>query len=135
MSTDTTGAGESLAEEMSGRVIEGGATIHLLGGGDNALYSDTGADIDTKSDASVAVAEADWTITTPSDFNGVVELFNDNELNFGELSIGTVDDIVIQNDANGDLWLLADEPNNPELTGEEVSIAAGTTIYEFGNPV
>ena len=132
--TDTTGFGENAAEAAIQNVISGGATVHLLGGGDTAAYGDSGADIDTKSDASQAVAEADWTINTPADFSGVATLENDNEIDFGEQDIGTVDDIVIQNDADGDVWVLADEPDNPDLTGEDVSIPAGTTIYSLGNP-
>jgi len=64
----------------------------------------------------------------------VTTLENNNELDFGSPDIGTVDNIVVQNNTDGDLWLLADEPNNPELTGEDVTIPAGTTMYELGNP-
>lgn len=131
--SDTTGFNQTAAEEAITNVISGGATVHLFGGGDTGEYTDGGADIDTKSDAQVSVAEADFTITTPEDFSGNATLENDNELEFGTPDIGTVDDIVIQNDANGDLFVLGDEPNNPELTGEEVTIPAGTTLYNLGS--
>jgi hypothetical protein len=134
MSTSTTGYNESAAIQAITEVISGGATVHLYGGGTTASYTDTGTEVSNKSDASVAVAEADFTITTPADFSGVTTLENDNDLSYGALSIGVVDDIVIQNDANPDLFIRGDEPNNPELTGEEVTLPAGTVLYEFGNP-
>lgn len=133
MATSDTGAGENLAQRMVEQVITGGATVHLYGGGATANYSDTSTEISSKSDATVQVAEADWTITTPADFSGTVTIENNNELNFGSLDIGVVDQVVIQNDVNADDFVLAQEPNDPNLTGESVSISAGTTIYEFGN--
>ncbi len=133
MSTSTTGFNESAAIEAITNVISGGATVHLFGGGDTASYTDTATNVTNKSDATVQVAEADFTITTPTDFSGSAKLENDNQLSFGSPSIGTVDDIVIQNDANGDLFIVGDEPNNPDLTGEQVTLPANTTLYELGN--
>lgn len=133
MSTSTTGFNETAATEAVTNVISGGATVHLFGGGSTAAYSDTATEVTNKSDATVQVAEADFTITTPTDFSGSTTLENDNDLDFGSLSIGTVDDIVIQNDANGDIFVVGDEPNNPDLTGEDVTLPAGTTLYELGN--
>ena len=132
--SDTTGFNETAATEAITNVISGGATVHLFGGGDTGAYTDGETDVSDKSDAEVSVPEADFTITTPTDFSGVATLENDVELDFGTPEIGVVDDVVIQNDANGDLFVLGDEPNNPDLTGEQVTIPAGTTLYELGNP-
>ena len=129
-----TGFNETAAEEAITNVISGGATVHLLGDGDTAEYTDTETELGEKSDAEVSVAEADFTITTPESFDGVATLSNDNDLEYGSQSIGVVDDLVIQNDANPDLFIRGDEPNNPDLTGEDVTLPAGTTLYEFGNP-
>lgn len=134
MAINDTGAGENLAQAMVEQLISGGATVHLLGGGDTMTYTDGDTELTSKSDSTVQVAEADWTITNPADFSGTTDLSNDNELDFGTPSIGTVDQIVIQNDTNTDQWVVADEPNNPDLTGENVTIAANTTMYELGNP-
>lgn len=133
MSTDTTGFNETAAEEAITNVISGGATVHLIGGGDTVAYTDTATEISNKSDDSVSVAEADFTITTPDDFSGSATLENDNDLDFGTPAIGVVEDIVIQNDSDGDLFIVGDEPNDPDLTGEQVTLPAGTTLYEFGN--
>lgn len=133
MATDTTGFNETAASTAATNVISGGATVHLIGGGDTVAYTDTATEIGNKSDASVAVAEADFTITTPTDFSGSTTLENNNDLDFGTPDIGVVDDIVIQNDANGDLFVVGDEPNNPDLTGEQVTLPAGTILYELGN--
>ena len=132
--SDTTGFNETAATEAITNVISGGATVHLFGGGDTGAYTDGETDVTDKSDAEVSVPEADFTITTPEDFSGVATLENDVELDFGTPEIGVVDDVVIQNDENGDLFVLGDEPNNPDLTGEQVTIPAGTTLYELGNP-
>lgn len=134
MSTSTTGYNDTAAEDAVRNVISGGATVHLLGDGDTAEYTDGETEINDKSDAQVSVDEADFTITTPTNFSGATTLENDNDLEYGALSIGTVDDIVIQNDANPDQFIRGDEPNDPELTGEEVTLPAGTVLYEFGNP-
>jgi len=133
MSSDT-GFNDTAAEEAITNVISGGATVHLYGGGDTAEYTDGGNEVDAKSDAQVSVDEADFTITTPESFDAVTTLSNDNDLEYGDLSIGVVDDVVIQNDANPDIFIRGDEPNNPDLTGEDVTLPAGTTLYEFGNP-
>ena len=129
-----TGFNETAAEEAITNVISGGATVHLLGDGDTAEYTDTETEIADKSDAEVSVEEEDFTITTPESFDGVATLSNDNDLEYGSQSIGVVDDLVIQNDADPDLFIRGDEPNNPDLTGEDVTLPAGTTLYEFGNP-
>lgn len=131
--SNTTGFNETAATEAITNVIAGGATVHLYGGGDTGDYTDGATEVGSKSDAEVSVAEEDFTITTPADFSGVATLENDNELNFGTPEIGVVDDVVIQNDANDDLFVLGNEPNNPELTGEEVTLPAGTILYELGN--
>ena len=134
MPVDTTGFGANSAEAAIQNIIESGATVHLLGGAETADYNDTAADIEDKSDAEISVEEGDFTITTPDDYSGVATLENDNDLEYGQLSIGVVDDIVIQNDVNGDLWIVGDEPVDPELTGEQVTLPAGTVLYELGNP-
>lgn len=134
MSVDTTGFNETASEAAIQNVISGGATVHLFGGGDTANYSDTGTEVSNKSDASVQVDEADFTIDTPSDFSGVATLSNDNDLDYGALDIGVVDDIIIQNDSNSDLFVVGNEPNDPDLTGEDVTLPADTTLYELGNP-
>lgn len=116
-------------------LIAGGATVHLIGGGDTMAYADGATELGTKSDASVSVAELDWTINAATGFADVTTLVNDNELDFGAPNIGIVSEIVIQNNTNTGEWVVADEPNDPNLTGENVTLPAGTTMYELGNPI
>jgi len=134
MSTSTTGAGDNMAQHLLGEIIAGGITIHLLGGGDTMSYTDGSTEVSNKSDASADVAEADVTINAAGGFGGTATLTNDNQVSFGSQSIGTVDEIVIQNQNNTDRWVVLDETNDPNLTGEDVNISANTTLYEFGNP-
>jgi len=134
MSTSTTGFNDAAADAAIDQIISGGVTVHLLGGGDTLNYSDGSTEISNKSDAQVSVAAADLSISSPADFSGVTTLSNDNELDFGSPNIGVVDDIVIQSDSNADRAIRANEPDNPDLTGENVTIPVGTTLYELGNP-
>lgn len=134
MSTSTTGFNNQASIEAINNIISGGATVHLIGGGQSVNKSDTSTELSNKSDDTVDVAESNFSITTPSDFSGVTTLQNDNELDFGTPSIGVVDDLVIQNQSNGDLFVVGDEPNDPELTGEQVTLPPNTVLYELGNP-
>ena len=133
MATSDSGLNATGASQAITDIISGGATVHLFGGGSTLSYTDGSTEISNKSDASVSVAEADFTITTAASYSGTTTLENDNELDFGSQSIGTIDDVVIQNDANPDRAIRSDEPNDPNTTGENVTIAAGTILYEIGN--
>jgi hypothetical protein len=134
MSTSTLGANETAAQTLAALVFSGGATVHLLGGGETLNYSDTSTELNSKSDATASLAESDVSISTPSSFSGVTTATLTTDLSFGSLSIGTVDQIVIQNATNQSRLILADEPNDPNLTGEDVTLPSGTTLYRFGNP-
>jgi hypothetical protein len=134
MSTSTLGYNDSAAQAAVNTVFSGGATVHLLGGGSTLNYTDTSTELNNKSDATASLAEGDVSISTPSSFSGVSEASTSTQLDFGSPNIGTVDQIVIQNDANPDQMLLIDEPNDPDLTGENVTLPSGSTLYQFGNP-
>ena len=132
--TDSTGFGETSAESAIENISSGGVTIHLC---DTAVdYTDAAADIDTKSVTSEDVAEADLTITTPTGFEGVATLENDNDITYDvSENTETIVDVVIQNQTDGEEWALADEVNNPDLgENDEYRIDANTTLYELGNP-
>lgn len=134
MSTSTLGANATAAQALANLVFSGGATVHLLEGGETLNYSDTSTELNSKSGATASLAESDVSISTPSSFSGVTTATLTTDLSFGSLSIGTVDQIVIQNATNQSRLILADEPNDPNLTGEDVTLPSGTTLYRFGNP-
>jgi hypothetical protein len=134
MSTSTTGYNDAAAIAAAEQIVSGGATVHLFGNGDTLNYTDGATEVSNKSDASVSLAQADTNVSAASGFAGVTTLENTVQLNFGSQSIGVVDQIVIQNDTNTDQLLLIDEPNDPDLTGEDVTLPANSTLYEFGNP-
>jgi hypothetical protein len=133
MATSDSGFNSTAANQAITDVISGGATVHLFGGGSTLSYTDGSTEITNKSEATVSVAEADFTITAAASYSGTTTLENDNELDFGSQDIGIIDDVVIQNDANPNRAIRANEPNNPDTTGENVTIAAGTILYEIGN--
>ena len=123
-----------------------GANIILIGedafgtGDNDADYNMTEADIDNISAAEKAVqtlSTSEFTISTSGEFGGagpVATLSNDADVEFGPVDIAVVDDIVIQSVEDGNLFIVANEPNNPNLTGEEVTLPANTTLYELGDP-
>lgn len=134
MSISTLGANQTAAQALANLVFSGGATVHLLGGGNTLNYTDGSTELSNKSDATATLAEADVSVSTPSSFSGVTTVTTQTDLSFGSLSIGTVDQIVVQNQTNGSRLVLTDEPNDPDLTGEDVTLPSGTTLYKFGNP-
>jgi len=131
MSVNSTGANETAATDFITNLISGGVNVVLIGSGQNVSYTDT--DLSTYTTEQVSVTEANLSISTPADFTGTADLSNDNQLDFGSVDIGVVDDVVIQNQNNNDLFVLADETNNPDTTGEQVTLPAGTTLYSLGN--
>ena len=133
MSVNSTGANETAATQFINTLISGGVNVLLIGGGTSVSYTDAGTDISGYSTSSVSVGETALTISTPADFTGTADLSNDNQLDFGSVDIGVVDDVVIQNQNTTDLFVLADETNNPDTTGEQVTLPAGTTLYSLGN--
>lgn len=132
MSSDTTGANETLATEMINQLVSGGITIHLLTSAVN--YSDGATALSSASSASADVAEADLTVTTPSDWSGETTITVDVDVEFGAQDIGIVEEHAIQSQSNTDRFILSDETNDPELTGEDYTLEAGHVIYNFGNP-
>lgn len=140
MAVNSTGFNESAAQAAIQNVIAGGAEIHLIGGGDTMAYQDTATELDNKSaegesgsQESETVAEDAFSIETPTDFSGTAILKNDNDVAFGTPAIGVVNDVVVANQSSRDLMIVGNEPNNPDLTGEEVTLPADTTLYELGN--
>ncbi|WP_157972354.1 hypothetical protein [Saliphagus sp. LR7] len=130
------GLNQTAAQSAIDVIIAGGADIRLMTTSVN--YDDTQTELDTKevgtADYSAeTVAQADW--TTTADVPGEnTTLENDVVIDFGqaENDWGTVVDVVIH-DADTDEFIVADEPNDPEITiGEEVSIPAGAITYTLG---
>lgn len=80
--SSSTGFWRAGAQQAIQNLISGGATIHLLGGGDTMSYTDTSTEVSNKSDASASVAEADWTINTPTAFSDDADLTVDVEVSF-----------------------------------------------------
>lgn len=130
--TDSTGFGETSAQSAIQNVTSGGVTVHLCSSAPS--YSDGASGITSVSEASTNVAETDVTVNNATGFADTATLTNDNEISFGSQSVGTITHIVIQNQNDGATWILADETNDPDLTGEDVTLPADTTLYEFGNP-
>jgi hypothetical protein len=130
MAVNDTGLNETAATAAINSVIAGGAEIHLLT--QQAAYGDTATEINNKSGASVSLAEADFTVTSASGFSGTTKLELASEADFGSVDIGVVDDVVVLN-SSGDEAAVANSVDNPDTTGENVTIPSGEVLYELGN--
>jgi hypothetical protein len=130
MAVNDTGLNETAAKAAIENVIAGGAEIHLLT--QEALYTDSATEITNNSGASVSVAEADFTVTSASGFGGTTKLELASEADFGSVDIGVVDDVAVLN-SSGDAAVVANSADNPDTTGEQVSISSGEVLYEVGN--
>ena len=135
--TDTTGAGDNMAQHFLGEAIANGVNIHLLSSAVN--YADGDTEIQAASEASEAVGSAALTTNSATGFNDVATITNDNDVVFdvsGITDSTTITHLAIQDQTNTDRFLLSDETNNPDI-GEldTYTIDANTTLYEFGNPV
>jgi hypothetical protein len=130
MSVNDTGLNETAATAAINKVIAGGAEIHLLT--QQAAYGDTASDIQSKSGASVSLAEADFAVTSAAGFSGTTKLELASEADFGSVDIGVVDDVVVLN-SSGDEAAIANSVDSPDTTGETVTIPSGEVLYELGN--
>jgi len=130
------GFNETAANSAIDDIIAGGADVRLMTTEVN--YTDTNTDLDSKEVSAtdytkIDVAEADWNVTVDA-ANYETTLENANEVSFGEINNdwGVVVDAVIQ-DPSTDEFIIADEPNDPDLTsGETVRFPAGDLSYTLG---
>ena len=130
------GFNQDAADAAVDNIISGGADVRLM---TTALdYDDTASDLDTKKvDAAdydaVSVPEADWDVSFDVAGNELT-LTNNDVVDFGdtENDWGVVVDIAIH-DAGTDLFIIADEVNDPDITeGETVRFPAGEIVYTLG---
>ncbi|AFH22751.1 hypothetical protein OSG_eHP34_00090 [environmental Halophage eHP-34] len=135
--SQTSGFNQTAADSAINNIIAGGADVRLMTS--QLDYGDGDAELDTKevsaADYTVKnIAEADWNLSFDSTTN-TATLENANEISYGQINNdwGTILDIAIQ-DPTTDEFIIADEPNQPDLTtGEDVSFAAGDLSYTLGN--
>jgi len=135
--SQTTGFNQTAAQSAIDNIIAGGADIRLVTA--ELDYTDGDTEIGNKevtaADYTVeTIAEADWSVTFDSTTN-TATLENSVELSYGEINNdwGTIVDFAIQ-DPGTDEFIIADEPNNPELTaGEDVSFPANSITYTLGD--
>ena len=135
MSSET-GFNQTAADNAVDNIISGGADVRLM---TTALdYDDTASDLDTKEvdeadyDA-VTVPEADWDVSFDVAGNELT-LTNDEVVDFGEAQSdwGVIVDVAIH-DAGSDLFIIADEPNDPDITsGEQIEFPVGDINYTLG---
>jgi len=135
--SQTSGFNQTAADSAINNIIAGGADVRLMTS--QLDYGDGATELDTKevdaADYTVkSIAEADWSLSFDSTTN-TATLENDNEISYGQINNdwGTILDIAIH-DPTTDEFIIADEPNQPDLTtGEDVSFAAGDLSYTLGN--
>lgn len=130
------GLNETAADSAIDNIIAGGADVRLF---TTALdYDDTATELNNKEVSAadygpVNVAEADWTVS-PDTPNNETVLENANKVDFGEAQNdwGVIVDAAIH-DPSTDEFIIADEPNDPDITtGENVAFPAGDLSYTIG---
>lgn len=134
--SDTTGLNQTTAGDAINLIISGGADVRLMTS--ELAYGDTATELDSKevsgaSYSAQSVTEANWTVSFDSTDN-TATLTNDAEIDYGEAGEdwGVVVDFAIHNPAT-DQFIIADEPNNPDITqGENVSFPADAITYTLG---
>ena len=130
------GLNETAAEYAIDGIVDPDADVRLFTTALN--YDDTASDLDTKEVSaadytSVNVALADWDVNFDAT-NNEATLQNGVEVDFGETENdwGTVVDVAIHRPGT-DRFIIADEPNDPEITtGEQVSFPVGDITYTLG---
>jgi len=135
--SQTSGFNQTAAQSAIDNIIAGGADVRLMTS--QLDYGDTNTELGNKevsaADYTVkSIAEADWNVTFDTTTN-TATVENANEISYGQIENdwGTVLDIAIH-DPTTDEFIIADEPNEPDLTtGEDVSFAAGDITYTLGN--
>jgi hypothetical protein len=128
MTTGDSGFNREAARAAINNIISGGVDIHLLSQQGN--YTDGSTEINNKSEKSISVPESDLKITDASDLSGTTKLEAANDISFGETDVGTIVDVAI---ISGENVIIGNEPNTPDLTGEEYLIEQGDVLHEIGN--
>lgn len=107
-----------------------GGDVHLLDS-NNAI-----ADGDTtiSPNATASTADSDWSITHDNSA-GTTTLENANDIDFGEPSGFTIDQIVVESPATSGNFIIDNAPNgDTDLSGDgSTSIPAGDLTYTFGS--
>jgi len=130
------GLNETAAEYAIDGIVDPDADVRLFTTALN--YDDTASDLDTKEVSaadytSVNVPITDWSIAFDNT-NNEATVENAVEVDFGETENdwGTVVDVAIHQSGT-DRFIIADEPNDPEITtGEQVSFPVGDITYTLG---
>jgi len=135
--SQTSGFNQTAAQSAINNIIAGGADVRLMTS--QVVYTDGDTELGNKevsaADYTVqSIAEANWIVSFDSTTN-TATLENANEISYGTINNdwGIIVDIAIQ-DPTTDEFIIADEPNQPDLTsGEDVSFTAGGITYTLGN--
>lgn len=130
------GLNETAAEYAIDGIVDPDADVRLFTTALN--YDDTATDLDTKEVSepdytSVNVPIADWSVAFDNTSNQAT-IENAVEVDFGETENdwGTVVDVAIHQSGT-DRFIIADEPNDPQITaGEQVSFPVGDITYTLG---
>lgn len=127
---DQSGINTTAAESILNDIVAGNPDIMLLG----ALgeVDDMRSDLEAKASHIETVSSTDFFISSASSFSDTLFLAFDNEINFGELSIGVVEGVAVVEE-NGDRAVIGLEETQPDLDGQEYILTEGEVIYELGN--
>jgi hypothetical protein len=131
MSSDT-GASKQSHSATIDRIFATGSGVEVKLMGTEVSYGDGAGELDNKQiGPNASTADADWDVTYDAN-NRTVTVTNSVEVDFGSTNVGTVLQIVLDPEDGSEEYVVVDEPNDPQLTGEEYSYPAGEIEYVLG---
>ena len=121
------GLNEAKREEIAQEFV--GGTVHLLDSANAVADGDTSI----SSNASASTDDGQWTVTHDNS-NGTTTLENSEDINMGEPSGFTIDQIVIESSVDSSDFIIDDSPSgDTDLSGDgSTSLPAGDVSYTFG---
>jgi hypothetical protein len=129
MSTET-GASKQAHQFFVQEVFGNGVELKLMG--EKVSYSDGAGVIDDKQvGTNLSTDASDWNISYDSTTREVT-VTNAVEMNYGETNVGTVNQLVADPEDGSEHYVVIDESNNPQLTGEKYSFPPGDIEYVLG---
>jgi hypothetical protein len=131
MSSDT-GASKQSHSATIDRIFATGSGVEVKLMGTEVSYGDGAGELDNKQiGPNASTADADWDVTYDAS-NRTVTVTNSVKVDFGSTNVGTVLQIVLDPEDGSEEYVVVDEPNDPQLTGEEYSYPAGEIEYVLG---
>lgn len=124
------GASKAAHQLLANDVFGNGVKVKMMG--EEVGYDDGAGVLDDKQvGTAIDTGPSDWDISYNST-DRKVTVSNTSKVDFGESNVGTVVELVLDPEDGTGRYVVVDEPNDPQLTGETYSFPAGEIEYVLG---